>query len=727
MRTQIKTEAGESDIVSSKNDGDYQLRSHEILQSPTATYEVLDFLGRGTFGQVVKCWKRGTNNLVAVKILKNHPSYARQGQIEVSILSKLMSENADLYNFVKALDVFTHRSHTCLVFEMLDVNLYDFLKHNKFQPLTLGQIRPVTQQVLAALFKLKQLGLIHADLKPENIMFVDPVHQPFKVKVIDFGSASHISKAVQSTYLQSRYYRAPEILLGLPFCEAIDVWSLGCVIAELFLGWPLYPGSSEYDQIRYVSQTQGLPTDPMLSAATKTRRFFHREFLGTAYPYWRLKTPHEHEAETCIKSKESRKYIFNCLEDIQQVNPRRNSSGDMELMADMSDRRQFVDLLKRMLALDEDHRLSPAAGLTHPFITMTHLAEYVNNTKYVRKCINLMQVCTNINSSIQPHQINPPPAQRVAAAQTQRGGFGQSPAHTIHEQVVNQQAEAAANMNNNNNHRLPNGQIHALNPADLAAIASSMPNAAATNAASLLLAGANSDVFGLQQATQQIYGLPIPAANLAAATVHAQQQHRGGLAQPGTQSVVPNPITQLGLPTLLTHPMHFVASARAANDFAAIHGFIPDLTNDMYTSAAHAIVPNPATLALIQTSGAHTGFAQSAENAYLAAASADLSWQLAAAAAPQLFQAVAYNPANAMAGRFHPVQTTGDAAAVAAEALRLSVPASSYLQPEMLQHQQLATLLAQQRAQQEAQRPDQSVSVITISSDSDEDHHNMTH
>ena len=83
--------------------------------------------------------------------------------------------------------------------------------------------------------------------------------------------------------------RAPEILLGLPYCEAIDMWSLGCVIAELFLGWPLYPGSSEYDQIRYISQTQGLPSEYMLNAATKTKRFFVREVCETHYPFWRLK------------------------------------------------------------------------------------------------------------------------------------------------------------------------------------------------------------------------------------------------------------------------------------------------------------------------------------------------------------------------------------------------------------------------------------------------------
>lgn len=96
------------------------------------------------------------------------------------------------------------------------------------------------------------------------------------------------------------------------------MWSLGCVVAELFLGWPLYPGSSEYDQIRYISQTQGLPSERMLNSATKTMKFFYRD-MESSYPFWRLKTPEEHEAETGIKSKEARKYIFNCLEDIGQV------------------------------------------------------------------------------------------------------------------------------------------------------------------------------------------------------------------------------------------------------------------------------------------------------------------------------------------------------------------------------------------------------------------------
>jgi serine/threonine protein kinase len=379
------------------NEGDYQLVLNEIFYSLTNSYEVLEFLGRGTFGQVVKCWNKRTNEIVAIKILKNHPSYARQGQIEVGILSRLGQENADEYNLVRAYEVFQHKNHTCLVFEMLEQNLYDFLKQNKFSPLPLRCIRPIVQQVLFALSKLKKLGLIHADLKPENIMLVDPIRQPFKIKVIDFGSASHVSKAVQSTYLQSRYYRAPEILLGLPFCESIDIWSLGCVMAELFLGWPLYPGSSEYDQIRYICQTQGSPPEHMLRAATKTSRFFNREdamngLMGHhSYAFWRMKTPDEHESETGIKSKEARKYIFNCLEDMSQINVPNDLEG-VELLAEKLDRRQFVTILKEMLQLDQERRIDPDQSLKHNFITMSHLVDYAHLNN-VRMSFQMMEVC----------------------------------------------------------------------------------------------------------------------------------------------------------------------------------------------------------------------------------------------------------------------------------------------------------------------------------------------
>ncbi|KAM8750363.1 homeodomain-interacting protein kinase 3a isoform 1-T1 [Acanthopagrus schlegelii] len=385
-----ETAAGATVSRSGSGDGDYQLVQHEVLCSLKNSYEVLEFLGRGTFGQVVKCWKRGTNEVVAVKILKNHPSYARQGQIEVEILARLSSENADEHNVVRALECFQHRSHTCLVFEMLEQNLYDFLKQNKFSPLPLKIIRPILQQVATALKKLKSLGLIHADLKPENIMLVDPTRQPYRVKVIDFGSASHVSKAVCSTYLQSRYYRAPEIILGLPFCEAIDMWSLGCVIAELFLGWPLYPGALEYDQIRYISQTQGLPAEQLLNKGTKTSRFFSKE-SDSPYATWRLKTTEEHEKETGLKSKEARKYIFSCLDDIAHVNLVL-SPDNSDMQAEKADRREFVSLLKSMLLITAEERTVPSSVLSHPFLTMTHLLDYPHSN-HVQSSFRIMDMC----------------------------------------------------------------------------------------------------------------------------------------------------------------------------------------------------------------------------------------------------------------------------------------------------------------------------------------------
>ncbi|XP_030340844.1 homeodomain-interacting protein kinase 3 isoform X3 [Strigops habroptila] len=357
----VVTTAATSKPSGTSGDGDYQLVQHEVLCSVKNTYEVLDFLGRGTFGQVVKCWKRGSNEIVAIKILKNHPSYARQGQIEVSILARLSTENADEFNFVRAYECFQHRNHTCLVFEMLEQNLYDFLKQNKFSPLQLKVIRPILQQVATALKKLKSLGLIHADLKPENIMLVDPVRQPYRVKVIDFGSASHVSKTICSTYLQSRYYRAPEIILGLPFCEAIDMWSLGCVIAELFLGWPLYPGALEYDQIRYISQTQGLPGEQLLNMGTKTARFFCRE-TDAPYSSWRLKV--------------------NMVMDLE----------GSDLLAEKADRREFVSLLKKMLLIDADLRITPAETLNHSFVTMKHLLDFPHSNQ-VKSCFHIMDIC----------------------------------------------------------------------------------------------------------------------------------------------------------------------------------------------------------------------------------------------------------------------------------------------------------------------------------------------
>ncbi|XP_065318100.1 uncharacterized protein LOC135926233 isoform X2 [Gordionus sp. m RMFG-2023] len=445
-----------TDADSNNNDGDYRLVQHEILypssslmsisndqsdfgakqmihgrrnyyhhppkaedlsaQSSTNSYEVLDFLGRGTFGQVVKCWKRGTSEIVAVKILKNQPSYTRQGQIELGILNRLCKpddENdedaCESNNIVRLLEGFIHKGHTCLVFELLETNLYDYLKRRSFEPMSLPEIRCVILQVLVALRRLKKLGLIHADLKPENIMLVDHNRCPLRVKLIDFGSASHSSRVIRTTYLQSRYYRAPEIILGLPFAEGIDMWSLGCVAAELFLGWPLYPGSSEYDQIRFISQTQGLPPQHMLNVAVKTEQFFCKESNGK-YHYWRMKTSKEYEDTTNIHPNETRKYIFNNLDDLVNINASVSlasataqtddfgpeAGSKLAAMIDRLDRKWFVCMVKRMLALDQESRVNPETALCRePFLVMNHIHPRYCQHPSIENAVKILIQCPN--------------------------------------------------------------------------------------------------------------------------------------------------------------------------------------------------------------------------------------------------------------------------------------------------------------------------------------------
>ncbi|XP_063291708.1 homeodomain-interacting protein kinase 2-like [Pelobates fuscus] len=251
-----------------------ELEQPSILWSKTNVYIVQELLGSGAFGTVVKGVINGTNEKVAIKILKDTPYVAEDAEEEVDLLCQLSKEQPDDFNLVKHFDYFQHNNNICIVFEMLDISLYDFIEERNCRPLPVKHIRPIVQQVGSALAKLKSLGIIHTDLKPENIMLVDTSKHPFKVKVIDFGCAIHTSKARCSSYIQTRYYRSPEIILGIPFWEAIDMWSLGCIMAELSTGHPLYPGASAYDQIRYITETQGLPPDNMLdeSASPFSRR-----------------------------------------------------------------------------------------------------------------------------------------------------------------------------------------------------------------------------------------------------------------------------------------------------------------------------------------------------------------------------------------------------------------------------------------------------------------------
>ena len=179
-------------------------------------------------------------------------------------------------------DFFVFRGFLCIVFELLDKSLYDIISKTE-RGLPLHQVREHLRQILEALVTFKSAGLIHCDLKPENILVEA---DGSSTKLIDFGSAAYQGHQVY-TYIQSRYYRAPEVLLGcynrmgpngekqMPaYGQAIDMWSLGCTAIELFIKTPIFPGRHDYDQILKIMEFCGLPPIDMIHHSINRDRFF---------------------------------------------------------------------------------------------------------------------------------------------------------------------------------------------------------------------------------------------------------------------------------------------------------------------------------------------------------------------------------------------------------------------------------------------------------------------
>ncbi|GCC35522.1 hypothetical protein chiPu_0014007 [Chiloscyllium punctatum] len=374
-----------------------RLLKMSVIHSETDTYDIIQILGKGTFGEVAKCWKRSTGHFVAIKILKSDSYRARIIKNELKMLRVLGSVDPDQYHFIRFYECFHDDVKSYLVFELMEQNIFEFQKENNFALLPARHIRTITTQVLRALQKLKDLSIIHADLKPENIMIIDQKRFPFRVKVIDFGSASifHEVRYVKEPYIQSRFYRSPEILLGLPFCEKVDMWSLGCVMAELHLGWPLYPGNSEYDQIRYIVETQGLPKDHLLNAATKANNFFRRNPRQNSAHQWQLKCSTDYQAETMVQPLERRKYVLKSLDQLETINITKAVFPDDEVIAEFHDRKNMVELIKRMLTLDSHERITPSAALKHPFVTVQQLKMTHEHTKYYDLSIQGLNAALN--------------------------------------------------------------------------------------------------------------------------------------------------------------------------------------------------------------------------------------------------------------------------------------------------------------------------------------------
>ncbi|KAF9117772.1 dual specificity protein kinase yak1 [Mortierella sp. 14UC] len=360
-------------------DYDYILYVSDILGSEERQrYVILDVLGQGTFGQVVKCQNLKTNAIVAVKVIKNKPAYFNQSMMEVTVL-ELLNERYDVddrHHILRLQDTFIHRRHLCLVFELLSVNLYELIKQNQFRGLRMSLVRVFTAQLLDALCVLNEARIIHCDLKPENVLLKN-LETP-TIKVIDFGSACHEQQTVY-TYIQSRFYRSPEVLVGLPYSSSIDIWSVGCIAAELFLGLPLFPGSSEYNQLSRIVEMLGILPTYMLEIGKTAHEFFEQirpEHLSHSYNVptpkrYRLKSMETYSREHNVVEQPSKRYFqATTLPDIINSYPMmKKGMTQAEVEKEMMNRASFINFLQGLLNLNPIERWSPHQAKLHPFIT----------------------------------------------------------------------------------------------------------------------------------------------------------------------------------------------------------------------------------------------------------------------------------------------------------------------------------------------------------------------
>lgn len=283
--------------------GDY------IYNSDSTKYMVIELLGIGSFGQVFRCVSNEGDE-VAIKVVKSINKYFQYEMNEVRILKRLKEQNLNKH-FVELKGAFIYKNHLCIILELLGKNLYDLSQIFKFQGLNYTYLKSLIKQLLEGLHELHKQGIVHCDLKPENIL-LDDVYN-FKVKIIDFGSST--TKALSSIfYIQSRFYRAPEVMLGISYSSAIDTWSLGCIAYEMFTGHPLFPGSDNKDQLTRIHNflPNGLPNF-MLEHGQNTHLYFEKDANGYIYPantsHLTLKRMKEIIYETSVPKKDKDLFI----------------------------------------------------------------------------------------------------------------------------------------------------------------------------------------------------------------------------------------------------------------------------------------------------------------------------------------------------------------------------------------------------------------------------------
>ncbi|RUS76160.1 hypothetical protein EGW08_016072 [Elysia chlorotica] len=342
---------GDEKAVEDDEDGHLIYRAGDLLQ---ARYEIISTLGEGTFGKVVECkdLHKG-NERLALKIIKNVEKYREAAKLEINVLEKLKEKDqSGKYLCVQMRDWFDYHGHMCIAFDMLGLSVFDFLKDNNYVPYTLEQVRHISYQLCYAVNFLHENQLTHTDLKPENILFVnsdfDTYYNPKKkreerrlknsdLKLIDFGSAT-FDHEHHSTIVSTRHYRAPEVILELGWSQPCDVWSIGCIMFELYTGYTLFQTHDNKEHLAMMERILGSMPYRM-AKKTKKQKYFYRGALD-----WDDKSS-------------SGRYVRDTCRPLRRY---------MKEPED-EDHQQLFDLISRLLTYEPSQRCTLRQAMRHAF------------------------------------------------------------------------------------------------------------------------------------------------------------------------------------------------------------------------------------------------------------------------------------------------------------------------------------------------------------------------
>ncbi|QPC60129.1 hypothetical protein HYE67_002360 [Fusarium culmorum] len=339
-------------------DGYYKIRIGEVLNG---RYQIQAALGRGMFSGVARAVDITTKQIVAIKMMRNNDALRKGGYTEIAILEKLNEADPEgRKHIIKFEHSFDYKGHLCMVFENLSMNLREVLK--KFGNnvgINLGATRAYAYQIFVALAHMRKCSIIHADLKPDNIL----VNESRNVlKICDLGTAIDKTDAATAhmdvtPYLVSRFYRAPEIILGIPYDYAVDMWSIGCTLYEMYTGKILFAGDSNNQMLKAIMEIRGRFTPKLFKRGQLAP--IHFDDKGQFVSVERDKVLDKTTIKTLAVVKPTRDLRTRLMAASAGMND-----------TETKDLNHFIDLLEHCLALNPDKRITPADALRHPFFAL---------------------------------------------------------------------------------------------------------------------------------------------------------------------------------------------------------------------------------------------------------------------------------------------------------------------------------------------------------------------